>query len=201
MSSLIQRILYYLSQMLVEQLKPGQKSSTIKRFISILILNEEMFPKDGLLLHRFRFTDMNAGLEWTDLMEVDVLEIPKARRKTTIDSPLDVWLKFLAVDQKEDVMQLAEHDVGVRSACMVLKDLSADEQTRREAEAREKAWRDEMDRLDGAREEGFEQGIGIGELKNRKQTAAILLDAGTPEDVIFKATGFTIDDIMKFRNT
>ncbi|MBR3663408.1 MAG: hypothetical protein IKN64_01990 [Desulfovibrio sp.] len=46
-------------------------------------------------------------------------------------------------------MQVAEHDAGVRSACMVLKDLSADEQTRLAAEMREKAWRDEMDRLDG----------------------------------------------------
>ena len=150
MSSLVQRILYYLSQMLVEQLGPGQKYSSLKRVISVLILNEEMFPQDALLHHRFRFADQNAGLEWTDLMEVNVLELPKAKRKKSIDSPLDAWLKFLAGDQKEEFMQLAEHDAGVRSACMVLKDLSADEQTRLEAEAREKAWRDEMDRLDGA---------------------------------------------------
>ena len=63
-------------------------------------------------------------------------------------------------------MQIAEHDPGVRSACMVLKDLSADEEMRLQAEMREKAWRDEMDRLDGAREKGREEGreqcIGIG---------------------------------------
>ncbi len=154
MSSLTQRILYYLSQMLVEQLKPGQKYSSLKRVISVLILNEEMFPQDSLLHHRFRFADQNAGIEWTDLMEVNVLELPKAKRKKTIDSPLDAWLKFLAADSKEDFMQVAEHDAGVRSACMALKDLSADEQTRLAAEMREKAWRDEMDRLDGAKAKG-----------------------------------------------
>ena len=93
-------------------------------------------------------------------------------------------------------MQLAEHDAGVRSACMVLKDLSADEQTRLAAEMREKAWRDEMDRLEGA----VKKGIGIGELNNRKKTAIVLLEAGTPEDVIRKATGFTVAEIRNFRN-
>lgn len=55
-------------------------------------------------------------------------------------------------------MQLAEHDAGVRSACMLLKELSADERTRLEAEMREKAWRDEMDRYDTALAEGIEKG-------------------------------------------
>ena len=63
-------------------------------------------------------------------------------------------------------MQAAEQNASVRAACMVLKDLSADEKPRLEAEMREKAWRDEMDRLDGATEKGIgigrEQGIGIG---------------------------------------
>ena len=45
--------------------------------------------------------------------------------------------------------------MGLRSACMVFKELSADEKTRLEAEQREKGWRDEMDRLYGAKEEGI----------------------------------------------
>ena len=166
MPSLVPRILYYLSQMLVEQLKPGQKYSELKRVISILILNEEMFPKDSLLHHRIRFADNQTNLEWTDLMEVDVLELPKAKRKETIDCPLDAWMKFIAADGKEECMQAAEQNANVRAACMVLKDLSGDEKIRLEAEMREKAWRDEMDRLDGATEKGIgigrEQGIGIG---------------------------------------
>ncbi len=185
--SLVQRILCYLSQMLVGQIKPGQKYSSLKRVISILILDEEMFPQDNLLHHRFRFADQNAGFELTDLMEVHVLELPKARKKETIDSPLDAWLKFLAADRKEDFMQIAEHDPGVRSACMVLKDLSADEEMRLQAEMREKAWRDEMDRLDGARE----QGIGIG----KKSVAKNLLRMNIPIERIIEATGLTHEEI------
>ena len=203
MTSLVQRILYYLSQMLVEQLQPGQKYSSLKRVISVLILNEEMFPQDNLLQHCFRFTDQNAGLEWTDLMEVNVLELPKAKNKNTIDSPLDAWLKFLASDRKEEFMQVAEHDSGVHSACMVLKELSADEKTRLQAEMREKAWRDEVDRLEGAMEKGVrigkEQGIGIGREQGigigKKDVARNLLRMNLPLDQISKATGLTREEL------
>lgn len=180
MLSLVQRILYYLSQMLVEQLKPGQKYSELKRVISILILNEEMFPEDNLLQHRFRFADRNANLELTNLMELNVLELPKAKRKKTIDCPLDAWMKFLAADGKEDCMQAATQNTNVQAACMVLKDLSADEKTRLEAEMREKAWRDEMDRLDGA----TEKGIGIGrEQRDREHVKNMYADGLTPEQI------------------
>ena len=54
-------------------------------------------------------------------------------------------------------MQLAEMDSGVHDACAILKELSADEKARLEAQMREKAWRDEMDRLDGAIAKGRNQ--------------------------------------------
>ena len=166
--------------MLVEQLKPGQKYSELKRVISILILNEEMFPEDNLLQHSFRFADRNANLELTNLMELNVLELPKAKRKKTIDCPLDAWMKFLAADGKEDCMQAATQNTNVQAACMVLKDLSADEKTRLEAEMREKAWRDEMDRLDGA----TEKGIGIGrEQRDREHVKNMYADGLPPEQI------------------
>ncbi len=120
MASLTQRILFYLSQMLVDQLQPGQKYSDLKRVISILIIDHEMFPSDGLLHHCFRFIDRKADIELSDLMEVNVLELPKARKKATTDSPLDVWLKFLAASTKEEFMEYAAQDTGVNDACVVL---------------------------------------------------------------------------------
>lgn len=55
-------------------------------------------------------------------------------------------------------MQIANLDRDLDEACQILKDLSQDEELRRQAEYREKAWRDEIDRLEGARAEGIEQG-------------------------------------------
>ena len=104
-------------------------------------------------------------------------------------------------------MEYAAQDAGVQEACAILENLSANDQVRREAEARIKVWRDEQDRLEGAREEGWEkgrekgreEGWEEGELNNRKKTALILLETGTSEDIIKKATGFTISDIKNFK--
>ncbi len=52
---------------------------------------------------------------------------------------------------------------------MVLKELSADKRTRLEAEQREKAWRDEMYRIDGARKEGIQIGKEIGKERGEKE--------------------------------
>ena len=193
MASLTQRILFYLSQMLVDQLQPGQKYSDLKRVISILIVDHEMFPSDDLLHHCFRFMDKKAGIELSNLMEVNVLELPKARKKTTADCPLDVWLKFLAASTKEEFMEYAAKDSGVNDACVVLKALSADEKMRMEAEDRLKAWRDEMDRLDGARNEGREEGIDIG----RNDIALTMLKAGEPLEKIVAYTKLTLDAIHR----
>ena len=91
----------------------------------------------------------------------------------------------------------AAQDTGVNDACVVLKALSADEKMRMEAEDRLKAWRDEMDRLDGARNEGREEGreerIDIG----RNDIALTMLKAGEPLEKIVAYTKLTLDAIHR----
>jgi hypothetical protein len=62
-------------------------------------------------------------------------------------------LKFLKTEREEELEMIAQKSAEIGKAVAVLMELSADERTRMLAEAREKAWRDEMDRLDGARTE------------------------------------------------
>ena len=89
--------------------------------------------------------------------------------------------------------QYAAKDSGVNDASVVLKALSADEKMRMEAEDRLKAWRDEMDRLDGARNEGREEGIDIG----RNDIALTMLKAGEPLEKIVAYTKLTLDAIHR----
>ncbi len=51
---------------------------------------------------------------------------------------------------------------SVSEACDILKALSADEKLRIEAMDREKAWRDYMDRMEGAKEDGIVEGVAKG---------------------------------------
>jgi flagellar biosynthesis/type III secretory pathway protein FliH len=72
----------------------------------------------------------------------------------------------------------------MEKAVGVLMELSADERTRMLAEAREKARRDEVSRLNRAkregREEGEKRGVQIGEMK----IIELLKSGKTPEDII-----------------
>ena len=89
-------------------------------------------------------------------------------------------------------MQVAEHDAGVRSACMVLKDLSADEQTRLAAEMREKAWRDEMDRLDGAK--------ATGRTERDQEHVKNMYEDGLAPDQIAKYLRLDLSDVKRILN-
>ena len=75
-------------------------------------------------------------------------------------------------------MQFAEQNANVRTECMVLKDPSIDEQTRLEAERREKAWRDEMDRLDGAKNAGIGR-----EQRDQENVTNMYADGLSPEQI------------------
>ena len=193
--------------MIVEQLQPSQTYSSLKRVITIFIMDRDILQEDNRPNHRFRFVDREADIELSNLMEVNILELEKARQKKTIDSPLDVWLKFLAASTKEEFMEYAAQDAGVKEACAILENLSANDQIRREAEARIKAWRDEQDRLEGAREEGLKEGMkegmkeGLkegmkeGKENERKNIARKMLSLSMPLDSIVTVTGLSHDQI------
>ena len=79
---------------------------------------------------------------------------------------------------------LATKNPELKKAVGVLKELSADERTRMLAEAREKARRDMVSRMDGARregrEEGREEGVQIANLENARK---------------MKGLGFSVENI------
>jgi predicted transposase/invertase (TIGR01784 family) len=79
----------------------------------------------------------------------------------------------------------------MKKAVGILKELSADEQTRMIAENREKARRDWMSRMDGARREG-EQSRALDIARN-------LLKMGMDSASIVTATGLTSKEIESLR--
>ena len=105
-----------------------------------------------------------------------------------------------------------ERNMELRSAYMVFKELSADEKTRLEAEQREKAWRDEMDRLYGAKEEGIkigkeigkEEGIQIATDMVTQQMNLMYLNNmyknGLPFEEMTKYSGLDVETIKKILN-
>jgi predicted transposase/invertase (TIGR01784 family) len=85
-----------------------------------------------------------------------------------------------------------------------IRELSADEDTRRLAFVRERALRDEVSFLNDAKREGLQEGEQLGIEKGEKQgiekTARNLLKLGVLNDEqIAEATGLAVDEIAELR--
>ena len=182
-----ERSVYYQSKMITEQMSSGQDYSLIKRVVSIIITDYPLIPADGNYHHQFRYRTMD-GTEFTDLTEIDTLELSKLPPDAD-SSDLWYWMKFINSDDREVLNMIAEKSPQMKKAVGVLMELSADEQTRMLYEEREKARRDIASMMGGARREG------------RNDVARNLLKMDMPIDKIMEATGLTREEIESLQAT
>ena len=121
------------------------------------------------------------------MAEINTLEFAKLPVETD-NTDLWNWMRFMETKDEEELKMLATKSPELKKAVGVLKELSADERTRMLAEEREKAWRDEVSRLDGARkegrEEGLEEGEKIGEDRGRGEIIDLLKSGKSPEEIL-----------------
>jgi predicted transposase/invertase (TIGR01784 family) len=75
--SMIQRISFYVSSMVTEQIGSGGSYSDIKKVSSVLIANYDLFKGDPRFRHRFTLYDKEADLELTDSIEIVTIELEK----------------------------------------------------------------------------------------------------------------------------
>ena len=72
-----ERIVYYLSRMVTDQIGNGDDYQDIKRSICILITDFALVHENRSYHNRYRLFDPRTGSEFTDLLEVNALEMPK----------------------------------------------------------------------------------------------------------------------------
>jgi len=134
------RTIYSQSKLVTEQMASGMNWSAIKRTITIVITSEVFMSEGNKYHHQFRYRT-DDGIEFTDLSEINTLDLGKL---PTDDDSTDLWywMKFIKTDDEEVLDMLATRSPQMRKAVGVLKELSADEQTRMLYEKREMARRD-----------------------------------------------------------
>jgi len=116
------------------------KWSSIKRAITIVITSDVFVPEGDKYHHQFRYRT-DDGIEFTDLSEINTLDLNKLPPDND-STELWYWMKFFKTDDEEVLDMLATRSPQMRKAVGVLKELSADEQTRMLYEKREMARRD-----------------------------------------------------------
>ena len=133
------RIQFYQAKMLTEQIGEGNDYDVIKPVISIIITDFNFIDGSKAYHHRFRFYDAKNRVEFSDIQEINTLELTKLP-KTSDETDLFDWMMLIRAKNEEDYTMLAEKKPIFKKVVAVVKKLSADEEARMEYDKHE-MWR------------------------------------------------------------
>ena len=167
-----QRIIVYLANMVKDQSCEGFKYKDIKKSVSVIIAAEHNVTNDNRYFHKYNMRDEKDNSMFTDLLEVDLLELKKLP-KADDGTDLWDWLRFIKTNNEEEMEMLARENPEIEKAYDALQDLSNDEAMRHEAQQREMYLQNELaineENYERGMQEGKEQGIKEGMEKGKEQ--------------------------------
>jgi predicted transposase/invertase (TIGR01784 family) len=187
------RIVFYLAKMVTEQLSEGDSYQKIRPAICILITNFTLIRENSYYHNRYRLHDAQSGSEFTDLLEINTLELPKLPQDD--GSTLWDWLGFLKAKNTEELTMLADKNPQIKKAVAKLQALTEDESARMLADSRNKLRWDITSMERAAREEGLERGLERGREEGLEQVARNALKRGDSIENIAELTGLAPEKI------
>lgn len=213
-----QRIIVYLANMIKDQSCEGFKYKDIKKSVSVIIAAEHNVTDDNRYFHKYNMRDEKDNSMFTDLLEVDLLELKKLP-KANDGTDLWDWLRFIKTNNEEEMEMLAQENPEIEKAYDALQDLSNDEVVRHEAQQREMYLQNEMaineERFEQGKEQGIKEGMKKGLKKGMKKgieqgieqgmkeksigIAKNLLSMSLPLEQIASATGLSVNEIEKLK--
>jgi predicted transposase/invertase (TIGR01784 family) len=197
-SNMKQRVLFYVSRMITDQIGESESYEKIQKVVNIVICTDHKMIKDSKNYHnRYLLHDKENDSTFTDLLEVNILEPQKISNDDK--SKLSMWLKFLNTNNEEELEMCAQASPELREAVCIYKKLTSDENTRLKIRMREDAVRDYYADMGGMREEGIAEGIEIGKIEGKIEIARNLLKANVDINIISNSTGLTAEEIEKIR--
>jgi len=181
-----ERVTYYNAKMLVTQLKSGSDYK-FQKTISIVISDFEIVENSPKCHHKFQLNDTETGVNFTDIIEINTLELGKIPTQDVNNKKYD-WLRFLKAEQEEEFDMLAQRSPVIKQAVVELKRLSKTEEAQRLYDARQKAISDEKARTRTAHN------------KAMREVAANMLKRGTPLQHIVEDTGLSLAEVEKLKS-
>jgi predicted transposase/invertase (TIGR01784 family) len=153
------------------------------------VIADFAFIDDSEYYHnRYVLYDKKHDSQFTDLLELVILELPKLPQKSD-QSAAWMWTKFFNTKSDEEMQMLAKENEKIGKAVMVLEKLSADDQARAQAEKEEMLRRDEESRMRGAEKRG--------EQRKAEKAARSMKADGVDTAFITKHTGLNAIEIAK----
>jgi len=192
-----ERFLYYWSRIYSSQLIKGEDYGKINKVIGIIIIDYEFNKTRKIedLSTKWKIREVSKGeeIELTDVFELYIIELPKAKRILEKDASnkLAQWMLFLNNPNEKEVAKIMNENKEIKEAMNELEEMSKDKELRRVAELREKAIRDEKNGLRHAREDGLREGIE----RNNREVAKKMKEKHIQIETIVEITKLTKEEI------
>ncbi|CAM3187466.1 Rpn family recombination-promoting nuclease/putative transposase [Filibacter tadaridae] len=152
-----ERMLMYWAKMYGSQDKVGKSYRELKKAVQIVIVNFKLLPKSNFH-SMFLIMDPEDGTVFSNHLEIHVLELPKLRAKSIIESnDLEKWLLFMNSDRKTKEV-LAMESSTLKEALSQIERLSQNPETVKMAISREIHLKDQLQREEDAQFRGIEKG-------------------------------------------
>ncbi|MGX1195958.1 Rpn family recombination-promoting nuclease/putative transposase [Metabacillus sp. SLBN-84] len=195
--NMIERTLFYWSKLYAEDFKAAEKYSDLNRTITINILGFNLLHEIESFHSIHKISDTNTGKTLTDLLELHFIEMPKFSSITpNVHNSLHRWLLFLREDKNEqqNLEEVFILDQLVAKAEDKLRRLSADEETIRMYQLREKYLSDQKTQIDGARNAGRDEGKSE---KAAEIAKNLLKVPGMSVQDVSNYTGLSFDEVKE----
>ena len=194
-----QRIVLYLANMIKDQDLGSDDYRKMKKTVSIMIAADHNLNDDDRYFHRYNLRDEKDNSLFTDLLEVDILELKKLPDQDD-GSTLWEWLAFIKTTDEEAMKVLASKNEKIAKAYDTLVDISSDEGERHAAQQREMFLQDQLAINQEKYEQGLKQGLEQGKQDRNIEIARNAIKMGLDISNISKLTGLSVEEIEKLKH-
>ena len=206
----VDRIFYYISKNIVNELYEGEDYQEVQKIISINLLDFNLDFRDEGKPHRcFKLIDtenQNISLDYIQMHLIEVQRFIDILEKSTIEelkkNKLLTWMKFFTSNNLKDIeKELKEANPIMTKAIEEYKRFTSDDKLMRAYAARDAFLVGQKMMLSREREEGIKEGIekGIekGKLAEQISIAKSMKKENIDIEVIKRVTGLTIEELEK----
>ena len=182
------RIIYYLSKMIYQQIKTGEKYSAIQKVISISILDHHFIQENHNYHHTFKLYEPHHKVSFGDIIEIHTLELPKLP-ETHDGTKLWDWLAFFKSKDESQLKELANNNQGVAKVVSAYKNMTVEEIEQIKEWESDRAARNKAQFIADAERRAI--------AGNKSEIALRFLRMGLSAEQISEGTGLSQDEIVQ----
>ena len=201
-----ERSLFYWAGLYYTGLKKNEEYKENKRVITINIVNFDMF-KEGPYHEKIELRREYKNILLTNKLEIHFVQLSKFLKEglEEKDKKMWQWLTFICNKNRKEVERVMKENKEMEKANEELEYLTGDDAVRRIAFLREKAERDYISNMSGARKAGLEMGREEGRKEGEKEKtieiAKEMLAKGIEIELIKEITKLTEEELKNIKKS